>query len=202
LLLSRNYAIFHDKHILKNISPNFRNAVMDTYVDFDEDVDYDIDEDQEKEPVSDYERERGKPMPSFEHALTQAAFCGLIREKYPTFLAVPELSLNFGDFKPVPDVAVYPKSALPELRAMRTSKITMPPVLTVEILSPRQALYDVFTKAENFLAHGVDEAWVIVPEIGSITVFRKNEHQKTYISGDVRQESTGIVINIESLFTV
>jgi Uma2 family endonuclease len=152
--------------------------------------------------VSEYELERGKPMPSFEHALTQAAFCGLIREQYPEYLAVPELSLNFGDFKPVPDVAVYPKSALPELRAMRTSKITMPPVLTIEILSPHQALYDLFTKAENFLAHGVDEAWVIVPEIGSITVFHKNEQQKTYITGDVRQESTGIVINIENLFTV
>ncbi len=122
-------------------------------------------------------------------------------ELFDQYLAVPELSLNFGDFKPVPDVAVFPKSALGELRAMRT-KISIPPVLTIEILSPRQALYDLFTKAENFLAHGVDEAWVIVPEIGSITVFRKNEQQKTYISGDVRQESTGIVINVERLFTV
>lgn len=176
-------------------------ATLEREIEFDEEYQKKYQEDSDEE-ISDYERERGKPMPSLEHALTQNEFCGIIKIEYPDFLALPELSLKLGDFKPTPDIAVYPKSMLNELRAMRHSKVTIPPILSVEILSPKQALYDLFDKAENFLRHGVEEAWVIVPEIGSVTVFRKNQPHKTYISGDVRHESTNIIINVERLFTV
>lgn len=172
---------------------------METYTDVDEGVDFALEED---EIHSEYERERGKPMPSFEHALVQSTFCGIIREQFKDYIALSEISLKFDDFKPVPDVAIYPKQMVAELRTLGKSKVTIPPILTVEILSPKQALSDLFDKAKNFLAHGVPEAWIIVPEIKSITVFRPNAEPKTYISGNVNHHTTEIIISIEELFAI
>jgi Uma2 family endonuclease len=154
------------------------------------------------EEITEYERERGKPMPSFEHALAQRKTIILL-DVFDNYLALPELSLKLSDnFAPTPDVAVYPKHFLSKLRSMNRTKVTIPPVLSIEILSPKQALGDLFEKAENFLKHGTSEAWVIVPEIKSITVFRPNQDPKTYITGEVHHESTGITINIEQLFSI
>lgn len=153
------------------------------------------------EEISDYERERGKPMPTFEHSFTQRKLIYAI-EFSGKYLAMPELSLDLYGYKPIPDIAVFPITMYNELLAFGASKISIIPLLTVEILSPHQSLRDLFDKSQKFLKHGVDEAWVIVPEIKSITVFRTNEEPKTFITGDVRQESTGITVNIEQLFSL
>jgi Uma2 family endonuclease len=154
-----------------------------------------------EEEISDYERERGKPMPSFEHALTQSTLLSLIKMKYPNVLVLSELSLKLSDdFAPTPDVCIYPKQMMADLRKMKGKKITIPPQLAVEILSPKQALQDLFDKAELFLNHSVDEVWVIIPEIQSITVCRQGLKQRTYTTGSVQHTLSGISIHIEELF--
>jgi Uma2 family endonuclease len=155
----------------------------------------------EEEEISDYEQERGKPMPSFEHAMTQRAIIVLLQE-YTEYLALPELSLTLEGWKSVPDIAVFPKTLTKELRTMHKTTVLLPPLLTVEILSPKQALADLFEKAEAFLRHGVAEAWVIVPEIKTITVFRPNEEPKTFLSGAIQHCTTEITVNVEQVFHV
>lgn len=150
-----------------------------------------------EEEISDYELERGKPMPSFAHAMTQRQLTLLLAE-YQDFLALPELSLDLQGFKPVPDIAVYLKS---RIQGRKDSlRISDPPLLAIEILSPKQALSDLFAKSDEYLTHGVEEVWVIIPEIQTITVCKRLGGQQTFISGEVRHGSTGIVVNIEKLF--
>ncbi len=151
-----------------------------------------------EEEISDYELERGKPMPSLAHAMTQLKLSLLISE-YSDYVPLPELSLDLQGFKPVPDIAVFLKSTIQGRKD--SLRISEPPLLAIEILSPKQALSDLFAKSDEYLTHGVEEVWVIIPEIQSITVCKRLSGQQTFISGDVRHGSTGIVVNIEKLFT-
>jgi len=149
------------------------------------------------EQISEYELERGKPMPSFEHGMTQRQFI-LSLDRYPDIWAIPELSLDLQGFKRVPDIAIFLKQTLQGRK--KGLPVTVPPILAIEILSPKQALADLFEKADEYLLHGVEAVWIVIPEIQSITVCTKNEKQKTYTTGDVQHTSAGITINIEQLF--
>lgn len=64
-----------------------------------------------EEGPSEYELERGKPMPSFEQGMTQRQFI-LSFARYEDILAVPELSIDLQGFKRVPDVAVFWKQTM------------------------------------------------------------------------------------------
>jgi Uma2 family endonuclease len=159
---------------------------------------YELDED-----ISEYELERGKPTPSLEHALTQSLLCTIINTQSPHYIAFSELSLFLGEnFSPTPDVAVYPKQLLQDLRLIQSGKISIPPILSIEVLSPKQSLRELFEKADNYIMHGVEEVWVIVPEIKSITVCTSHKTQKTFVSGDVKHTTTDVSVNIEQLFSL
>jgi Uma2 family endonuclease len=148
--------------------------------------------------ISEYELERGKPMPSFSHSLLEKRVMFAFMTYEPQYEIMPELSLELGDMRSVPDIAV----CLPRKHDWRNDslRVSEPPVLTIEILSPKQSLSDVFEKADAYLRHGVPEVWVIIPEIQSISVCTAIGKQKTYTSGDVQHSSNLITLNIEKLF--
>jgi Uma2 family endonuclease len=150
------------------------------------------------EEISDYEQERGKPMPSYKHSIIQGEIFLEFARYRPEFRAFSELSLELGNFRPVPDICVFPERPVDWGKDILC--VTEPPLLTIEILSPKQSLGDLFEKADEYLRHGVEESWVIIPEIQSISVCTIIGKQKTYTSGDVRHNSTGIILNIEKLF--
>jgi Uma2 family endonuclease len=158
---------------------------MDTILEFDEEI-------------SDYELERGKPMPSYGHSKAQLRLLLQIAE-FSDYISLPELNLDLQGYKAVPDIAVFGIKTLDE--KSDAIWVTVPPLLTIEILSPKQALRTLFDKAKEYLARGVEEAWIVVPEIQTITVYSSKGKQQTFISGDVRHQSTGINVNIERLFS-
>jgi Uma2 family endonuclease len=157
---------------------------METVLEFDEEI-------------SDYERERGKPMPSFDHSEAQLHLIAQILQ-YSDYKPLPELNLDLGGVKSVPDIAVYEKKIAHTLKGMIW--ITVPPLLAIEILSPNQGLKSVFDKVIEYLHHGVEESWVVIPEIQSITVCKQDGSQKTFVDGTVTHTSTGITINISQIF--
>jgi Uma2 family endonuclease len=152
------------------------------------------------ESLTDYERERGKPMPSFNHAFLQKRLIAALLRYEPQYLVLPEIALELGDERYTPDIAIVPH------RTVRWHhdiiRYTEPPLLTIEILSPRQALADLFVKADAYLRAGVYEAWVLIPELHSITVCSPACKQQTYLTGEVRHVQTGITLNIEELFAL
>jgi Uma2 family endonuclease len=172
------------KYILVLFNSPEGRLTMETVLEFDEEI-------------SDYERERGKPMPSIEHSKTE--FRLLVQlANFPHVEPYPELNLNLEGYKSVPDIAVFGKDHLKDNQGEIWA--TVPPLLTIEILSPGQSLKSLFDKAAQYLAHGVEEAWVVIPESQSITVCKPGGYQKTFTEGIVIHTSTGITINISQIF--
>ncbi|HEX9732065.1 MAG TPA: Uma2 family endonuclease [Thermoanaerobaculia bacterium] len=148
--------------------------------------------------LSEYELERGKPMPSKNHAAVQGCvIVALSRydEKYSVF---PELSLELDGTPYVPDVSVYPRDSLDPLQDTVTT--TDPPLLVIEILSPSQPFDDVVKKAASYLKAGVKSCWIVQPAIEGVTVLLPGEKPKFYTGGDVTDAATGITVAVEDVF--
>ena len=89
--------------------------------------------------LSDYELERGKPMPSKHHAKLQARLSQALLNAYEQEHDVySELALELDTGKATPDVAIYPKTSdnwlIDEIR------VANPPLSVMEILPPTQGL--------------------------------------------------------------
>ena len=97
----------------------------------------------------------------YEHSLLQGnltIYIG-IRRKTWNVEVFPELRIRVReDWYPIPDVCVYampvPKERVP----------TKPPLLWIEILSPDDRMADVWRKADELVANGVPNVWIIDPE--------------------------------------
>ena len=118
---------------------------------------------------SDYETERNKPMPSFNHGSIQANLIiefAAYRKKYRP---VSELSLNLSDWPSVPDISLYPWKKL-DFRN-DTIKMEAPPLCAVEILSPTQSLTELISNTNGYFEHGVKTCWIVFPAFNNIYVF-------------------------------
>lgn len=148
--------------------------------------------------LSEYEVERGKPMPSRNHALVQSYMTVAFMHYADEFSILPEFSLEL-DGKPfVPDISVYRRLHADPLRD--EVKGTEPPLLAVEILSPTQPLDDLIQKANAYLEAGVQSCWLVQPSLQTITLFLPNQAPRTFTEGEVSDPTTGIVIKLEDVF--
>jgi Uma2 family endonuclease len=117
---------------------------------------------------SDYEIERGKPMPSKHHAIIQDNLGFHIRLKYgDRFRTLPEISLDLPVRGRVPDLAIYPSMEYGEEEV----KMTRVPLAVVEILSPTQSQSDLKEKRHEYFNAGVQSYWVIFPDLYSVYVY-------------------------------
>ena len=115
------------------------------------------------ETLSDYELERGKPMPSLLHAVVQSNLIILLNATYgETYHVLPELTIITPDNKPlVPDIAIYPKFKIDWQNDVLRQEDS--PLATVEILSPKQNLSDLNAKAQQYFDMGVSSCWIVLP---------------------------------------
>ncbi|HMO66701.1 MAG TPA: Uma2 family endonuclease [Verrucomicrobiota bacterium] len=144
-----------------------------------------------------YEEERGKPMPSQNHAAVQANLIlefGASREHRP----FSELTLDIDGASYTPDLSVYPRQMLNWRRDV--IRRTDPPLLVVEILSPTRGCQEVTDKVEAHLAHGVKSCWVVSPQARTITVHLPDGEPKTHAEGTVTDPATGLTASLEAAF--
>jgi len=126
-----------------------------------------------------YEVERQKPMPSFNHGLLQASLARELGVKYKSkYHILSELSLQLGDWLSVPDLCIYPKQPL-DLRNDQT-KTQEPPLCAIEISSPTQPMGELILKAGQYFDHGVRSVWVVFLELGNIYVFSGKDAYEIY----------------------
>ncbi len=119
-------------------------------------------------------REIEKPSPKDLHAIIQgylqiALASILSRAK---FRILPELNVLCGanrEDRLVPDITVVPRNA-----TYRDGDLLDPAILCVEILSPGQALSNLFDKAERLLAAGTPACWIIWPERRQAWIYRQD----------------------------
>ena len=147
-----------------------------------------------------YKRQRGKPMPSRNHAKLQRriadALHSLYGEKYDI---LPEFEMDLLQKPSVPDISVFPfKPSDWENDELRAKE---PPILAIEILSPKQILGDVLKKIRNnYFPGGVQSAWVVLPSLKTITVMSPNGKIQNFNEGILKDDVTGFELNLSQIF--
>lgn len=145
-----------------------------------------------------YEQERDKPLPSRNHGFIQAVITGELlryREKYTAF---SELTLQLGDVRITPDLCVYPKM---EMNFQEDEvRMTEPPLLAVEILSPTQSQQEVVDRISDMLEAGVESCWLVQPATETITLFAGEGKPTTVSTGTLRDPATDIEIDLADIF--
>ena len=154
-------------------------------------------------PISDYELERGKPMPSLNHGFVQVNISGELRNRLrQTHTITSELNLKLDGQKTVPDLAVFRKLA-PDMQhdILWVQEV---PLTTIEILSPKQDLDSLLEKAQAFLAAGVKSCWIVIPGISTVAVFTGPKAYRSFAHGSteaVRDEVLGVEIPLADIFS-
>jgi len=156
-------------------------------------------EEQVLETVSDYELERDKPMPNFNHGYIQLNLGIALRERYgKQFSIVSEVSIPAGTTTVTPDVLVFPKRPINWLETK--PELLEPPILAIEIQSPSQSLETIINKANALLDIGVKSVWVIQPALKTVSLFSKSNPPKTFVEGIVQDTLSGIELSFEKIF--
>ncbi len=148
--------------------------------------------------LSEYELERGKPLLSVNHAFAQYHLITAFSHYAGKYSILPELSLELGGRPLTPDISICPKHH-PDWLHDQVKK-TEPPLLVVEILSPKQCLDDLIAKAETYLEGGVGSCWVVQPILQLVTILLPGEKPTTCTSGEVTDPGTGISVKIDEVF--
>ncbi len=149
--------------------------------------------------LSDYELERNKPTPSFNHGVVQHRL-GTALSSFSAFTLASELTLKFPDGeKLTPDLCAYPRRTIDWSRDI--IGMTEMPRMVVEIVSPCQGFQDIMEKLDRFFAHGVESAWVIQPYSQSITIYLPGQSRPlNFFQGEVRDPATGMTVRVEDIF--
>jgi Uma2 family endonuclease len=102
----------------------------------------------------------------------------------PAWQVVPEPAVMVTrDTEFAPDIVVVDRDQL------SSSKITRPPVLVVEVRSPRTALIDLNAKKVAYERFGVESYWVVVPDLDEpeVIVFELRDgryREAAHVTGD------------------
>ena len=152
-------------------------------------------------PLSEYEKERGKPTPSWNHGTTQHRLSGLLFAYEDEYSIASELSLDL-DGLPIgttPDLCIYSKKNTNFLHD--EVRLTEPPLVAVEIASPTQSTQDIVDKIQQMLAAGVQSCWLVQPAMQAITVYAaEGAAPKTVSDGPLDDPATDIEIDVAEVF--
>jgi Uma2 family endonuclease len=149
-------------------------------------------------PQTDYERERGKPLPSFQHSRIQTRLSAALFQHEPDVLVFNELTIELDGYRITPDLCV-----LPPMDVEPTSDInpvTEPPLIAIEISSPSQPLRELVDKAKELIDRGVHTCWIIEPAIRTVTVLDSDVTLTTITEGIVEDANTGIRVSLDDIF--
>ena len=117
-------------------------------------------------------------------------------DEFDTF---PELELKLNG-KPVkPDISVFPN--LPEDWDSDIIFYTEPPIIAVEVLSPKQGLKEITDKIKNiYLPAGVQSVWIIMPLVQTVIIRTPDGKKQTFTEGVIKDPVTGIEIPFNKIF--
>ncbi len=149
---------------------------------------------------SQYEIERGKPMPSKNHAYIQHRIGKLIDRKYlDEFLPLPELTLDINGSDKIPDLAIYKEiDYTPGLDEIRVSQM---PLGVIEILSPKQHIADLIIKSNDYFDAGILSYWLVLPDLKSIYVYSGKGEYEVYAKTNLLKDTQlGIELDLAELF--
>lgn len=151
--------------------------------------------------VSDYELERGKPMPSKNHGIIQGNLYFLLRTSYSKlYTLIPEVKVA-GTLKDVvPDLAIYDRSVKFTPREDEI-KMTEAPLCAIEILSPTQSLSELVAKSKQFFELGTKSYWLVIPDLLTIHILEASGKHTVFVEQQtLRDEGLNIQIELKEIF--
>ena len=159
-------------------------------------------ENQFETEVTEFEFNTYHRMPSKNHGMLQTRIAGLIDAKYrKEYSALSAVNLDLTSGKAIPDVAIYPKLSF--VWDDDVIQMTTPPLIAIEILSPKQAVTDLTDKNNQiYFPAGVKSVWIIIPSLETIYIIPNKGKKKIYTEGVFKDPSTGIELSIEDIFAV
>lgn len=145
------------------------------------------------ESTSQYELERGKPMPNLTHGAIQANLNFELKLAYRSTLRIAsEVTLATVPDGSTPDVLIYP--IMPLAYGNEPAKRTDAPLTCIEIQSPSQSLEMMVAKTVVYFAFGVQSCWVVLPSIQAVMVYDRPDHYRFFHDNDIL---TDPVVNIQ-----
>ena len=150
--------------------------------------------------VSDYELERGKPMPNLIHGIIQANLVFELKVKYRTeYHIASEVSLATLPDGTAPDVVVYPNFKLNY--ESEPAKRTDAPLTCIEIQSPSQSNEEMVAKTHIYFQFGAKSCWVVLPSLRAVMVFDRPGHYAFFYEDDtLRDPVMGFELPLTSIF--
>ena len=152
--------------------------------------------------LSEYEIERGKPMPSKLHAFVQLRIGYLMMKNYEKqFSVFSELSLELPLGTVIPDIAIYPPMVIDFFHD--EIRMSEPPLCAVEILSPTQAIQELVERAPKYFNGGGQSFLVVGPPFKTIFVFCDAETYATFADQAIlHDKKIGIELPLAEIFPV
>lgn len=150
--------------------------------------------------ITDYELERGKPMPSQNHSIVQLNLGFELKNRYrDQFRFMSEINVEIAGRVLVPDIGIFEPTPIDMANDVLVA--TRLPLTTIEILSPRQALDDLIDKASAYLAAGVRSCWIVMPKLQGVAVFSAPGTYVFFRGAEVlRDAATGVELPLAPLF--
>ncbi len=145
------------------------------------------------------EYEIDKPMSSKNHARVERRLHVLLTPFEKQFDILAQMSLELLGEKTTPDISICPLTEFDWTKD--EMRLSFPPITTIEILSPKQALTDVTDKIfTNYFPAGVKSAWIVIPTLRVIHVLLPDNQILTFTSGLLKDPATNIEINVDEIF--
>ncbi len=150
--------------------------------------------------LSQYELERGKPMPSRNHGIVQLNLGFELKTRYrQQFRFMSEVNVGIAGRVLVPDIGIFSKMEVD----MANDQIVVDelPLTTIEILSPTQALKELTDKARAYFQAGVKSCWIVLPDQQGVFVYSGPTEYDYFHGKDLlRDAATGIELELAPLF--
>lgn len=96
------------------------------------------------------------------------------------------------------DVCLYPKRSINPMQDILRMKEM--PLLAVEIVSPRQGLYEITEKFKLYFTLGVKSCWLVIPNTQTVTVYSTATNFQTYVSDIVTDQQLDIQLPLHEIF--
>jgi Uma2 family endonuclease len=151
------------------------------------------------EILNDYETERGKPMPSLNHAVLQRNLLFSLIPFIEKYELLPEISIKIDDWGATPDIGIFEKQNIDFKHDV--IKLDFVPLCAIEILSPTQSLSELIDKSEQFFLKGAKSYWLVLPQLENIYVFSQIFTYKIFQKNDILiDDNLGITIDLKKVF--
>jgi Uma2 family endonuclease len=99
----------------------------------------------------------------------------------------------------VADVCVYPAQPV-DWNGDDQVQVETPPLLAIEILSPKQFLTDLTQKTKVYFAWGVQSCWIVIPSTKIVIVQASQGNRAVYTDGPLTDLALGLSIEFAEVF--